>query len=154
MQLNKINQKDSGFSLIEVLVFVSILSLFFVAAATVVTVSLRNMKINEKKIVATRYAEDLSEWLRSERDVDWTQFVNNYADKTYCFNTDLPDWFSAMPPSACNYSFSANNFKRYATLTKISETQVDVLLHVEWQDSIGLGGTMQVPMATTFTIWD
>ena len=41
-----LNQKDS-FSLVELLVFVAILGIFFIMATSVVTVSLKNMKFNE-----------------------------------------------------------------------------------------------------------
>ena len=49
----------NGFSLIEVLVFITIMSLVFVTAASVVAISLGNLKINEHKLVATRYGERL-----------------------------------------------------------------------------------------------
>ncbi|MDO8498060.1 MAG: type II secretion system protein, partial [bacterium] len=65
----------SAFSLIEVLVFTSILSIFFVAAATVTTVSLRNLKISERKIIATRYMEDVASWLRAQKESDWNTFA-------------------------------------------------------------------------------
>jgi prepilin-type N-terminal cleavage/methylation domain len=56
-----------SFTLIEVLIFVTILSLFFVAAAAVTIVSLRNLKVQEHKILATRYAEELLELAKREK---------------------------------------------------------------------------------------
>ena len=64
-------KKKTAFSLIELLVFVSILSIFFIMAASVVTVSLRNLKFNENKLKASHYASQLEEWLRAQKEIDW-----------------------------------------------------------------------------------
>ena len=76
--------KKKSFTLIEVLIFVTILSLFFVVASAVTITSLQNLKVQEHKILATRYAEELLEWLRGEKEVDWNKFINYRGN--YCFN--------------------------------------------------------------------
>lgn len=138
-----------GFSLIEVLIFVSILSVFFIAAISVSTVTVRNMKINEHKIIATRYAEELVEWLRSEKESDWESFSGRTA--TYCFN-DVLSWSLA---GACSPPYGLDSFfKREATFTGtvvagvINQVSVDIV--VEWQE---LGNTYKVPIKTVFTIY-
>ena len=60
-----------AFSLIEVLIFVVVFSLFFVTAASIVTTTLRITKENQNKIKASHYVEELREWLRSEKETNW-----------------------------------------------------------------------------------
>jgi type II secretory pathway pseudopilin PulG len=138
-----------SFTLIEVLIFLAILSLFFVAAAAVTIVSLRNLKVQEHKILATRYAEELLEWLRGEKEADWNQFAT-YND-TYCFNSSpIISWGNS---GNCS-SYSLNNlYKREVTLTVQGTPpyQVNISIIVSWQE---LGQTYQVPINSIFTIWE
>lgn len=157
-----------GFSLIEVLIFVSILSVFFVAAISVSIVTVRNMQINEHKIIATKYAEELIEWLRSEKENDWggaawasgtpatftERATRSGSPTTYCFNTAL-NWSSL---GACSPSYGLSSFfKREATLegTALPLTgyinQVTIDVTVEWQE---LGNTYEVPIKTLFSIYE
>jgi type II secretory pathway pseudopilin PulG len=138
-----------SFTLIEVLIFVTILSLFFVTAITITVVSLRNLKIQEHKILATRYAEELLEWLRGEKEVDWNLFTTK--SDTYCFNSSpISSWGNL---GNCS-SYSLNNlYKREVVLTSygIPPYQVNVSITVSWQE---LGQTYQVPINTVFTVWE
>lgn len=159
------NIKKKGFTLIEVLIFVAILSLFFVAAAAATIASLRNLKIQEHKILATRYAQELLEWLRGEKEENWggehysigypvdsfTEKVTQFgSDQALCFN-DL-NWNNDFP---CDYNLNSL-FKRTVTFSW-NETpegfiyQVNTSILVEWQE---LGNTYQVPINTVLTIWE
>ena len=141
-----------SFTLIEVLIFVTILSLFFVTAITITVVSLRNLKIQEHKILATRYAEELLEWLRGEKEADWNQFTTHSGP--YCFNSSpipMSNWPTSgnCPPA----SFLNNLYKREVILTPQGSPpyQVNVSITVLWQE---LGQTYQVPINTVFTVWE
>lgn len=147
--------KNTGFSLVEVLVFITILSIFFVAAAAITTASLRNMKINEHKILATRYGEELLEWLRGEKEADWNNFVNRSSinGTTYCFsNTPINNWPTTT--GSCS-SFNGLNppiYKRELSLTTApGGNQVNVSINVSWQE---MGNTYSVPINTVFTVWE
>jgi prepilin-type N-terminal cleavage/methylation domain len=138
-----------SFTLIEVLIFVTILSLFFVAATTVTIVSLRNLKVQEHKILATRYAQELVEWLRGEKEIDWNQFTTHTG--TYCFNSSqITSWGSR---GNCSGYGLNNLYKREVTLTVQGNPayQVNVSITVLWQE---LGQTYQVPINTVFTVWE
>lgn len=142
----------SGFSLVEILVFILILGLFFVVVIAITAVSLRNMKINEHKILATRYAEELLEWLRGQKEIDWNNFVNNYSNNTYCFpNSPITGWSS---PDNCSTYTGLNPpiYKRELTLSTSGRgTQVNASITVSWQE---LGNTYQVSINTVFSIWE
>lgn len=138
----------------EVLVFTTILSLFFVAAASVVTYMVRTAKINEHRILATRYAEELLEWTKAERDIDWNTFTSK-ADSTgsitYCFNSSPPTWVGSIV-SACNYNMDSI-FRRTMRLTSSSAAgytfQVNVAIAVEWLEG---GKLYSVPLNSTFAV--
>lgn len=166
--------KKMSFSLIEVLVFVTVFSLFFVIAASVVTVSLRNMKVNEHKIVASHYARQLEEWLRTQKEIEWggglcgtcnpypfttfTEIVTQGCSgptctNKFCFdNQSILGWPSV---GACDsYAFDlANFFKREVTFTSIPASgyvaQVNAKIAVQWQE---LGKTYDVTTKTVFSV--
>ena len=73
-----------GFTLIEVLVFTAIVSIFYVVAAAVSAYSLGVMKTNENKVYATHYADEVNEWLRNQKESDWTTFSAK-SNQSYCF---------------------------------------------------------------------
>lgn len=158
--------QKQGFSLVEILVFITILSVFFVVAVSVSIASIKYMKINEHKILATRYAEDALEWLRGEKDKDWDTFVT-YASTfgtTYCFNNPVPSDPSVSLNSissgiTCNKNgitgHSPQIFKREVTLTTegsgSSIYQVHVSIKVSWDE---LGTEYSVPIDTVFSVWE
>lgn len=132
--------KDSkAFSLIEVLVFVSILSLFFIMAVSVTTYSIRNMKIQEHKILATRYAEEAIEWIKQEKEDDWQVFstkdTSSGSGTNYCLNT--LDWATV---SDCGDSYTLgppNIFKRVLIITNFGNPvdKITANLTVSWLEN-------------------
>jgi len=138
-----------GFSLIEVLVFTAVLGLFFVAAVSVTTFNLKNMKIQEHKILATRYAEEGNEWLKQEKEDDWSTFITrgSAGGTTYCLNNSL-SWGSSSP---CG-SYGLSTIYKRELLIKNSGSpvnQVDATVTVSWQD---MGTDLSVPIKTVFKL--
>ena len=130
-----------GFSLIEVLVFVTVLGLFFVAALTVTTFNLKNMKIQEHKILATRYAEEGIEWINQEKEDDWTVFIahGSAGGTTYCLN--ILSWTGG---SCGDYSLGVI-FKRELVI----KNSGDAVITVYWQD---MGTVLSVPIKTVLKL--
>lgn len=148
-QNNKKKFNTFSFTLIEVLVFITILSLFFVAAASITTANFRNLKTQEHKILATHYAEELLVWLRGEKEADWNYFINKstMSGTTYCFNNlDFNSYGNCS-------SYGLNNFfKREGTLIKLSDERISIRIAVSWIES---GGTEYlVPINTIFSVWE
>lgn len=170
-------KSTQGFSLIEVMIFASIISIVFIVAIAYVINLVRNMKINEHKILATYYAEDLREWLKSEKESDWDAFsqkagfddgVTGGNDPiTYCFNNDIRinhtigemELDGDFPNQACTgYSGIINRspliFKREVKLGKDSSsapTSVEAQIVVSWLES---GTEYKVPINAKFTVWE
>lgn len=152
--------KNSGFTLIEILIATAVVSVIFTSLASIVTVSLRNTSINTRKIIATHMADELQEWLRGEKERDWTNFVgnSNTTGNTICFNTEpIVDWGTA---NACpiEYQYDVNNkfnYKRYVTLKKngdIVESRVEVV----WSEGVKENSTdmiYTVQNNTYYTQW-
>ena len=145
-------KKLSGFSLVEVLVFTAVLGLFFVAAMSVVTFNIKNMKIQEHKIIATRYAEEAVEWLKQEKEDDWSEFIkkdnNPSGCKTFCLNNLEEGWSHQVPPS-CDYGLGTI-YKRELLITNSSSLDnIDSIITVSWQD---MGTGLSVPIKTVFKL--
>lgn len=146
--------KNKAFSLIEVLVFVTVIAIFFVVAAAVSSFSLQVSRANENKILATRYAEELTEWLRGEKEADWNVFKTKLGN--WCFNTSpLVSWPSlqgACAPS--DFDLKDNNlnkvFKRDLVISDPvpNDNQLSVNITVSWQDG---QNSFNVPVKTVFS---
>ncbi|MFA5770473.1 MAG: type II secretion system protein [Patescibacteria group bacterium] len=139
-------KSHAGFSLVEVLVFTTILGLFFVAALTITTFNLKNMKIQEHKILATRYAEEAIEWLKEEKENDWSDFIT-HTGTNYCLNSLA--WTSGV---CGTYSLGTPGFFKRDLLITNSGSPVDKVettMTVSWED---MGTVLSVPIKTVFRI--
>lgn len=145
-------KKTAAFSLVEVLVFISILSLFFVVAMLVVTTSLRNMKISEHKILATRYAEEAIEWIGSQKEeLGWDLFSGKAAGSPYCLNNNILSWTSGV----CTYTLgNPAFFKREVAVTNSGSPviQVNTAVTVKWIETGGI--EYQVPINKVYRAWE
>jgi prepilin-type N-terminal cleavage/methylation domain len=141
-----------SFSLIEVLVFVSILSVFFVAALTVSVYYLRMTKSQQYKIIATHLAEEAVEWLKSEKESDWLQFVSydtstSYQGTKYCLKN--LNWSTDNP---CPETSAI--FKRELLIKNIGNpgdpvSQVEADITVSWLEN---NGENKVSLKTVLTV--
>jgi prepilin-type N-terminal cleavage/methylation domain-containing protein len=142
----------SGFSLIEVLIFVTILGLFFVAALSITTFSLKNMKISEHKILAAHYAEEGIEWTKSQKDDDWEAFIlrdtSAGSGTLYCINS------LSWDTGSCGYNLGSSPFfKREITVANSGSptSQVEIKVTVSWVEN---NQTMNVTVKTVQNLWE
>lgn len=147
-KINKALKQTAGFSLIEILVFITILSFVFIAAAALGTVSIRNSQNAQNKILATRYGEELMDWLRGQKEADWQAFLAKSNPTPYCFSQEpvsLP-WPAA---GACSTNPLINSlFEREATLTYVEQQQrVNVTVNIDWSES---GNNFNVKLSSVF----
>ena len=138
-----------GFSLVEVLVFTAVLGLFFISAIAVATFNLKNMKIQEHKILAIRFAEEGIEWLKQEKEDDWSIFITrgSVTGTTYCLNNSL-SWDSSSPCG--NYGLSTI-YKRELVIKNSGSPvdQVEAIITTYWQD---MGTVLSLPIKTVFKL--
>ncbi|MBI3620193.1 prepilin-type N-terminal cleavage/methylation domain-containing protein [Candidatus Roizmanbacteria bacterium] len=145
--------KSSGFSLIEVLIFISVLSVFFVVAAAVTTAALRNLQVSEHRIMATRYAEELADWLRGQKEADWYSF-SSVTSGTYCANADpLPGSIAGLTAGFCTVNgLTPAIFHREVTLTPAGQF-VNIAIVVSWSE-LNSTYNYQIPITTQFTQYE
>jgi len=142
MKMKTAPSNKQGFSLIEILVFVSVFSVALVAligSASYSALILSNLRY---KTYATRYSEELAEWLSFQRNYQGYSVIEAKQGNSYCFNDssiDVDNWPSA---GACT-GFTLNDFyKRQAvieasgTKNKITITTSYQFLNTEKQSSI------------------
>lgn len=147
----------SGFTLIEIIIFVSVLSVFFIMVFQMSTASLATLKTNERRLYATRYAEEILEWLSAEKEGDWeATFLPKAVSATptiYCFNAALTTW----PTAGTCPSYALNGlFKREVALSRQANTtpgdyQVTAVVTVSWQQG---SGAMSVPVTTIYNRYE
>ncbi len=153
------------------MIFTTVFSLFFVLAASVITTSLRITKANQKKVIATHYAEELREWLQAEKEINWggttyaggliTNFTEQVTQSTpasteFCFNTAplSPSWPSKGVGS-CYFELEGQ-YRRMATFSATLMEgnfvkQISVRFSVEWKDGNYL---YSVPLKAVYSVWE
>ena len=183
MYINNMKSK-SGFSLIELLIFVSVIAVFFVVGAAVSIASLRSMILNEHKILATHYSEELLEWLNTQKEIDWNLFaekaaaisgasntcanVSSCSAVTYCFNTSpinitsLSGW--PAPEAGLNpcpqTSLNPGIYSRELTLSVVNcSPGVSICQSSQINVTINTGWTeigtaYSAPINTVFSVWE
>jgi type II secretory pathway pseudopilin PulG len=111
-----------GFSLLEVIIFLGIFSVFFLSATSIITFILSQSKLSEQRIMAAKHAEELLEWLKGERDADWVTFSTAKATtsgKTWCFSeSPIMNW--PTTEGSCDEYNLVSLYKRSVRLKLLS----------------------------------
>ncbi len=145
--------RQKSFTLVEVLIFVTIITLFFISAVAIVNLSLLNMKNSEYRILATHEAQQLKEWLDSERNEDWNEFTDNI---NFGSQTKVTRCFPSLTWGG-NCDMKLNKiFTRTVDFSKRETkggevTVINALIKVSWP----LGNNnYEVTVPTTFSLWE
>ncbi len=125
----------AGFSLIEILVFVSVFTVAIVSLVASVSYSTLSLNDARHRLMANRYSEELAEWLKFQRQYrlfGFTALLNkaSVSGTTYCFNdSDIGlDAQTLMISGQCS-GYGLNDFyKRELTLTAPSNQQINALI--------------------------
>lgn len=130
---------ENGQSLFEVLAAIGVIAVALVAFIGLSARSVSDSSFVRNKSQASRYTQQAYEWVRGERDANWTIFFqrsNAAAASPYCINT--LDW---TVPGTCATGDTIVNtiFKREIVLTRVGavdEVEVDIV--TSWEDSKGV----------------
>lgn len=81
-------------SLVEVIVFIAILSVLLVVLVGLSVNITRQSLVAQHKLYATRYADELAEWMRLQKELGWQVFYDQSQLATdmghvYCVNQDI-----------------------------------------------------------------
>lgn len=155
-----------SFSLIEVLIFVTILSVFLVASASIITISMHQNTLQINKLKAVHYNDQLFEWIRSEKEIDWNNVVTKATSlpsgSVYCFCTEDMSWSTApieADQSNCCPTLLSGIFKRYLTITTSTyaptgftpSSQIEITIYGDWQEA---GNSHSTKLHTLFSPWE
>ena len=144
--------KISGFTLVETLVSLFILSIAIAASFAVITSNLSNATLIKNNFIASGLAQEGAEIVRNLRDTDWFQ-GNSFgsfggpsaANGEYCVQWKSPELIAscANPLKKDNdgfYSYDAGQdtiFSRTVRVTS-SATEIIVTIDVTWPDHGGI----------------
>lgn len=152
---------ENGFSLIEVIVFMTLVSIVLVSAVGFTMRLVHTMTYNQHKLYATHYIQDLKEWLDGEREADWQTF-QAYASQggtTYCANNALAitSTLASLSTGSCGFTGVGTQdprvFRRRLILTKdvaSTATRVTAVLEVSWMED----NVLETETITTvYSLW-
>ncbi len=143
-------KKKSGFTLVEVLIFVTLISLIFITFSAITAVSLTRELTNEHKILGAHYAEEVREWIRGQKEINWEDFTANKMG-SWCFNAEPVSSWPSQTGNCNDYDLNSL-FKREVDLsTNADTTQVTVSIVVLWRDG---ANSYQIPVNTVLSIYE
>lgn len=144
------NQNQKGQSLFEVVVALAIASLIIFALVSLTSNAIRNTVFSKNKTLASKYAQEANEWLRSQRDSDPEVFINNTLSPVWCL-----DSLDFVNVGACSASETVGTSIFLREVSFVSTTQsgksiIEATITVRWEDA---QGTHEVVSVTNFTDW-
>lgn len=141
---------EKGQSLFEVVVALAVITLIIVAIVSLASNSIRNSDFSRDKTLATRYSQEASEWLRGQRDTNFTTFANNALTTTWCFQTLT---WTSVGPCGVSQVISGTQFRRegYFNTSQLGgKTVIQATVRVYWSDATG---DHEVRNSTNLTDW-
>lgn len=139
-----------GQSIIEIIIALAMMVLVLLALVWISIVAVRNANFSKNQALASQYSQELLEWLRSERDDDWTAFVSRAgaagAPTSYCFQN-----LSWPGSGACSSGQTVGAiFLRQGSLEQVVAGRVQVVITTTWQDA---SGPHQSALTSYLTNW-
>lgn len=147
-------KNNSGQSLFEIIIALAVATMIIVAIVTLAANSISNSIFSKNRSLATRFAQEATEWLRSQRDMSWDNLSTLADGSTYCLQ-DISSLGSLQLGSCSGSKFvtGSTNIKREVILesgTSGGKNIINVEIKVYWSDG---KGDHEVKSSTTFSDW-
>jgi len=129
---------NSGFTLVELLVALTLVMIVIVAVVGLAAVSIKTSYRAKGGTEAKRYAEEAMEWLRQEKKTNWDSFYQKTSDSSTSYCLNQLNWASH---SSCSGTISGTIYQREVKLERIGaggNQEVKVTITVKWTDSQGV----------------
>lgn len=138
-----------GQTLIELLVTLGVATIFIVTLISLSTGALGNTNFSRAQSDGNRYGREALEWLRGQRDSDWTTFASKSSGSgtTWCLSTLV---WPGSSGSCGSTKIPNTNFTRETTLTTNSATKITIVINVTWTDG---KGTHNAQLNSILTKW-
>jgi len=141
--------KNKGFSLMEVIIAIAIITTALISIMVLITFSISSIRVAKSKIIATNLAQEGLEIVRNIRDSNWLSYKR--ASENWRDGLQPGDYrvqynqlgllsFSALPLRKNSNGFyqydSGNNtpFYRKITIEHVADNQIKVKVEVNWQE--------------------
>lgn len=134
---------QKGFTLLEVIITIFIVSIGLIGILSLVNISLKGPALSKDRLIASGLAQESIEIVRDIRksNMEWDNWYSAVVNNDYRVQYDTVSL--ATPYSGAYLRINANGlyqydsgpdtlFKRKVTLTKISADEVKVVIEVEW----------------------
>lgn len=150
-----------GQSLFELVFAIAIATIILLGIVSLATVSVRNSSSSRENALANRYAQEVIEWLRQQRDdtVGWSTFVSERSgvNRTWCIN-DSPgmDWDIESGCTAGTHEINGNTIYLREVILNTQDiapgtsNAVEATVNVTWTDA---QGAHTVTHSARFTDW-
>jgi len=129
------NQKESGQSLVEMVVAVGIAAMVIVALLIGAVVSIRNVQFSRNQSRAMELNREVSEWLRSQEKTSWSQLWSNGSElgEPYCF------WHFNFDLNICSDDDNLidDKFIRQGVLQQDGRDKLEITITTSWNDTFG-----------------
>lgn len=140
---------EKGQSLFEVVLALGVMTAITIGLVSLAASSIRNAGFSKSKTLAGRYVQEATEWLRSERDADFTAFKTHTLTPVWCLAS-----LSWIKIGACGSSDVIPNtsLSRDVTFSILpsENTVIRANVKVYWTDG---QGDHEVSSITSFTDW-
>lgn len=143
-------KNEKGQSLFEVVLALGVITAITVGIVSLTVNAMRNAAFSKNKTLAGRYAQEATEWLRSQRDADFNDFSGR-ASGTYCLKNPI-DWSTHTNCSTSDYISETVLFRKvsFTTTSPGGKIIIEADVVVYWSDAQGYH---EVRSATSFTDW-
>jgi|SRR3989344_4268006 len=149
-------KSNAGQSLLEVVVAISVVVLVLATMISAISYALSNAQYARNKALATKYAQEAVEWLRTQRDVDWYAFygyAGSWPDGNhYCLSSLA--WTNIDPciSTEANDKIPGTPFLRDLTFTQSQSLtdRTEIAITVSWPQGTQ---TPTVMVNTYLTKW-
>lgn len=142
---------NAGQSLFEVVLALGVITAIIVGVVSLTANSIRNSVYSRNKTLATRYASEATEWLRSQRDVlGFDYFKTRAQPGTHCLKNLV--WTGVGNCTSGDKIAGTSLFRDVAFTNNLvdQKTIIEVDIRVYWHDA---QGDHEVVSATNFSDW-
>ncbi len=133
-----IKKKQSGQSLVEVVVAIAISALIIVGLLVGAVIGVRNVQFSRHQSQAMELNREASEWLRVQKELGWSSLWNygSAAGSQYCL-ADLSFNISGSCDWENESELVAQKFARQLVLRQSDSGRLEVVITTGWHDAAG-----------------
>ena len=152
-----------GQSLFEVVLAIGLIGMILVSVVSLASLYVKTTNSSKVKSLASKFSQEGIEWIRSQRDQDWTTFASKSSAGTRIWCISDLTWPAGSSPWYCNHSGSWDYipdpdnpaldsiYKREVFLTTlVAGTTIEAQVFVYWDDD---SGYHEVRTSTILTRW-